>query len=35
MQPRLVEGHEENIKITRPEDLRLAELYLSRGEGGS
>lgn len=32
--PRLVPGHEENIKITRPEDLRLAELYLSsRGEG--
>jgi 2-C-methyl-D-erythritol 4-phosphate cytidylyltransferase len=33
VQPRLVQGHEENIKITRPEDLRLAELYLSRGEG--
>lgn len=25
---RLVEGRPENIKITRPEDLRLAELYL-------
>ena len=33
--PLLVQGHEENIKITRPEDLRLAELYLSRGEGRS
>jgi 2-C-methyl-D-erythritol 4-phosphate cytidylyltransferase len=26
--PRLVEGHADNIKITRPEDLALAELYL-------
>jgi len=26
--PLLVEGHEDNIKITRPEDLRLAESYL-------
>jgi 2-C-methyl-D-erythritol 4-phosphate cytidylyltransferase len=26
--PRLVEGREDNIKITRPADLRLAELYL-------
>ena len=26
--PRLVEGHEDNIKITRPDDLRLASLYL-------
>jgi len=26
--PRMVEGHGDNIKITRPEDLPLAELYL-------
>ncbi|MDT8281992.1 MAG: 2-C-methyl-D-erythritol 4-phosphate cytidylyltransferase, partial [Gammaproteobacteria bacterium] len=26
--PILVEGHEDNIKITRPDDLRLASLYL-------
>jgi 2-C-methyl-D-erythritol 4-phosphate cytidylyltransferase len=26
--PRLVQGHEDNIKITRPDDLRLAGLYL-------
>lgn len=30
--PILVQGHEDNIKITRPDDLRLAELYL--GEAG-
>jgi 2-C-methyl-D-erythritol 4-phosphate cytidylyltransferase len=24
----MVEGHGDNIKITRPEDLPLAELYL-------
>ncbi len=28
--PRLVEGRGDNIKITRPEDLELAELYLAR-----
>lgn len=28
--PRLVEGSTENIKITRPEDLSLAEFYLAR-----
>jgi 2-C-methyl-D-erythritol 4-phosphate cytidylyltransferase len=28
MQPRLIEGSPDNIKITRPEDLDLAELYL-------
>jgi len=28
--PRLVEGHADNIKITRPEDLALAEFYLRR-----
>lgn len=27
---RLVEGHADNIKITRPEDLRLAGLYLDQ-----
>lgn len=27
--PRLVEGHAANIKITRPEDLLLAELFLA------
>ena len=27
-QPRLVEGHADNLKITRPEDLALAEFYL-------
>jgi len=27
-QPRLVEGHADNLKITRPEDLVLAEFYL-------
>lgn len=27
--PRLVEGHADNIKITRPEDLLLAEFYLA------
>jgi 2-C-methyl-D-erythritol 4-phosphate cytidylyltransferase len=26
--PRVVEGHGDNIKITRPEDLALAELFL-------
>lgn len=26
--PRLVQGREDNIKITRPADLRLAEIYL-------
>jgi len=27
--PRLVEGHADNLKITRPEDLTLAEFYLA------
>ena len=27
--PKLVEGHEDNIKITRPNDLRLAELFIA------
>jgi 2-C-methyl-D-erythritol 4-phosphate cytidylyltransferase len=30
--PRLVQGHEENIKITRVEDLELAEIILTRRE---
>ena len=30
--PRLVQGHEDNIKITRPEDLKLAEMFLTRRE---
>ncbi|VAX07960.1 2-C-methyl-D-erythritol 4-phosphate cytidylyltransferase [hydrothermal vent metagenome] len=29
--PMLVEGHADNIKITRPEDLALAEFYLHGG----
>jgi 2-C-methyl-D-erythritol 4-phosphate cytidylyltransferase len=28
LKPKLVEGHADNIKITRPEDLPLAEFYL-------
>jgi 2-C-methyl-D-erythritol 4-phosphate cytidylyltransferase len=28
--PELVEGHADNIKITRPEDLELAAFYLDR-----
>lgn len=28
--PRLVEGHADNIKITRPEDLTLAEFFLQQ-----
>ena len=31
-QPKLVEGRADNIKITTPEDLSLAEFYLSRME---
>lgn len=27
--PKLIEGHEDNIKITRPNDLRLAELFIA------
>ncbi len=27
-QPQIVEGHADNLKITRPEDLPLAEMYL-------
>jgi len=32
LQPRLLEGRSDNIKITRPEDLALAEFYLTRGQ---
>jgi 2-C-methyl-D-erythritol 4-phosphate cytidylyltransferase len=35
MAPKLIEGHADNIKITRPEDLSLAEYYLSQQEGNS
>lgn len=31
--PLLVEGHPDNIKITHPQDLALAELYLQRQAG--
>jgi len=31
-QPRMVEGHADNIKITRPGDLSLAEFYLQSRE---
>jgi 2-C-methyl-D-erythritol 4-phosphate cytidylyltransferase len=30
--PRMVTGHGDNIKITRPEDLALAEFYLQLSE---
>jgi 2-C-methyl-D-erythritol 4-phosphate cytidylyltransferase len=30
LQPKLVEGHTDNIKVTRLEDLQLAEFYLRR-----
>ena len=30
--PLLIEGHGDNIKITRPEDLALAEFYLQHQE---
>jgi 2-C-methyl-D-erythritol 4-phosphate cytidylyltransferase len=33
--PRLVQGHEDNIKITRPDDLQLASLYLRAQNNGS
>jgi len=31
--PRMVEGHADNIKITRPQDLARAELFLQQQEG--
>ena len=30
--PALVKGRSDNIKITQPEDLALAEFYLSRNK---
>lgn len=30
LQPKLIEGHADNIKITRPEDLPIAEFYLQQ-----
>jgi 2-C-methyl-D-erythritol 4-phosphate cytidylyltransferase len=30
LRPKLVEGRADNIKVTRPEDLALAEFFLSR-----
>ncbi len=30
--PKMVEGHGDNIKITRPQDLVLAQLYLAQQE---
>ena len=30
--PKMVEGHGDNIKITRPQDLALAQLYLAQQE---
>lgn len=33
--PRLVQGHADNIKITQPEDLKLAEMFLTRREEAS
>lgn len=32
--PRLIEGRADNLKITRPEDLALAEFYLKRRMAG-
>jgi 2-C-methyl-D-erythritol 4-phosphate cytidylyltransferase len=32
--PRMVEGHSDNIKITLPQDLALAALYLRQQAGG-
>jgi 2-C-methyl-D-erythritol 4-phosphate cytidylyltransferase len=33
--PIMVEGHADNLKITRPEDLPLAEYFLGRQMDGS
>ena len=33
LKPKLVEGHADNIKVTRPEDLPLAEFYLRNLDG--
>lgn len=34
LSPRLVQGHADNIKITRPEDLALAQFFLLQRERG-
>ena len=34
MHPRLVEGHRDNIKITEPEDIELARIFLSASGSG-
>lgn len=34
MHPRLVQGHRDNIKITEPEDIELARLFLSSSGSG-
>jgi 2-C-methyl-D-erythritol 4-phosphate cytidylyltransferase len=33
-QPELIEGHADNLKITRPEDLELAAFFLRQAESG-
>ncbi|MDQ5911125.1 MAG: 2-C-methyl-D-erythritol 4-phosphate cytidylyltransferase [Pseudomonadota bacterium] len=33
--PQLIEGRADNLKITRPEDLALAEFYLTRGRSST
>jgi 2-C-methyl-D-erythritol 4-phosphate cytidylyltransferase len=33
MQPQMIEGHDDNIKITRPEDMALASFYLNQQRG--
>lgn len=35
LQPKLIEGRGDNIKVTRPEDLALAEFFLSHSPGRS
>ncbi len=32
LHPMLIEGHESNIKVTHPDDLAVAELFLSEGD---
>lgn len=34
LQPRLIEGHSDNIKITHPRDLDLAAFYLQQQQSG-
>jgi 2-C-methyl-D-erythritol 4-phosphate cytidylyltransferase len=33
LQPMMVEGHSDNIKITVPQDLALASLFLQQQRG--